>query len=125
MRYVLAVSSANYGKQGAFLALQFAECLLEKEHSLSQVFFFQDGVLNANMLQSPANDELSLLQAWQRLAYTYNIPLNVCISAGQRRGVVNEETTQCKTHNLAEPFELAGLGEFMQALLKADRLLQF
>ena len=46
MNYVLAVKSPVYGKQGAFLAYQFAQALLEKGHAISQIFFFQDGVSN-------------------------------------------------------------------------------
>lgn len=125
MRYVLVVSQANYGHQGAFLAFQFAQCLLAKKHCILQIFFFQAGVMNANGLQSPANDEENLLKHWQDLAQTYHIPLNVCISAGQRRGVVDEESGQSKMCNLAKPFELVGLTAFMQALLQADRVLQF
>ena len=48
MNYVLAVKSPVYGKQGAFLAYQFAQALLEKGHAISQIFFFQDGVSNGN-----------------------------------------------------------------------------
>ena len=48
MNYVLAVKSPVYGKQGAFLAYQFAQALLKKGHAISQIFFFQDGVSNGN-----------------------------------------------------------------------------
>ena len=56
MNYVLAVKSPVYGKQGAFLAYQFAQALLEKGHAISQIFFFQEGVSNGNSLVYPAND---------------------------------------------------------------------
>ena len=39
MNYVLAVKSPVYGKQGAFLAYQFAQALLKKGHAISQIFF--------------------------------------------------------------------------------------
>ena len=51
MNYVLAVKSPVYGKQGAFLAYQFAQALLEKGHAISQIFFFQEGVSNGNAFQ--------------------------------------------------------------------------
>ena len=50
MNYVLAVKSPVYGKQGAYLAYQFAEALIEKGHVISQIFFFQDGETNGNGL---------------------------------------------------------------------------
>ncbi len=39
MRYVIAVKSPIYGKQGAFLAYQFADALIKKGHEISQIFF--------------------------------------------------------------------------------------
>ncbi len=65
MRYVIAVKSPIYGKQGAFLAYQFAEALIKKGHEISQIFFFQDGVSNGNALVYPANDEVNLQKHWQ------------------------------------------------------------
>lgn len=44
MRYVLAVKQAVYGTQGAFLAHQLAQTLIQSGHEISQVFFFQSGV---------------------------------------------------------------------------------
>ncbi|MCK3654931.1 tRNA 2-thiouridine(34) synthase TusD [Pasteurellaceae bacterium Macca] len=115
MDYVLAVKSGIYGHQGAYLAYQTAQALLEAGHQLRQIFFFQEGVSNAQKQVDPASDEFHLLQHWQALAQQHHIPLHLCISAAQRRGVVEE--------NLAEGFTLAGLGEFSQAVLTADRLL--
>lgn len=117
MQYVLAIKSEGFGSQGATLAYQFAEQLLLSGHEISQIFFFQQGIHNAHKWISPASDELNLLEKWQSLAKTHRLSLHLCISAAQRRGVVEQ--------NLAEPFVLAGLGEFSHAVLKADRLLTF
>ena len=125
MRYVLAVSGANYGKQSAFIALQFAQALVAKGHQIQQIFFMQDGVSNANKFVSPANDELNLLKAWQTFHQQHQVPLHLCIAAAQRRGVVNEMTSEMTEVSVATPFILAGLGEFMQASLTCDRVLQF
>ncbi len=117
MRYVLAIKSAGFGSQGALLAYQVAEHLLAAGHEISQIFFFQDGVYNANKLISPASDELNLVEFWQTLAKKHRLSLHLCISAAQRRGIVEQ--------NLADFFILAGLGEFSQAVFQADRLLTF
>ena len=50
MQYVLAVKGEVYGSQAAYLAYQFAEQLLASGHEIRQIFFFQNGVSNANML---------------------------------------------------------------------------
>ncbi|WP_373820285.1 sulfurtransferase complex subunit TusD [Glaesserella sp.] len=117
MQYVLAIKQGVYGSQGAFLAYQVAEELLRAGHSIKQIFFFQDGVNNANKWVDPASDEVNLVEFWKKLAETHRLSLHLCISAAQRRGIVAE--------NVAEGFVLAGLGEFSQALFSADRLLTF
>lgn len=116
MQYVLAVKS-GLNEQGASLAYQMAEALLAAGHQICQVFFFQNGVHQGNGLVDPASDEVNLVAQWQQLAKQHSLALHLCISAAQRRGVVAQ--------NLADGFVLAGLGEFSQALLKADRLLTF
>lgn len=125
MDYVLAVKSPVYGSQAAFLAYQVAEELLNANHRICQVFFFQEGVSNANALVNPASDEINLMEKWKMLAKSHRLQLHLCIAAAQRRGVVDEQTSAHSAHNLAEGFTLAGLGEFSQAVLKANRLLTF
>ncbi|MCW9715650.1 sulfurtransferase complex subunit TusD [Avibacterium sp. 21-594] len=124
MRYVLAIKQPVYGSQGAFLAYQFALALLEQGHQISQVLFMQNGVSNGNGFVYPANDEFNLQQHWQALSKQHHIPLHLCIAASQRRGVVDALTSKDKQqNNLAEGFVLAGLGEFSQAVLQADRVI--
>ncbi|MEG9481887.1 sulfurtransferase complex subunit TusD [Mannheimia bovis] len=125
MDYVLAIKSPVYGSQGAYLAYQVAEELLQAKHNIRQVFFFQEGVSNANTLVNPASDEINLIEKWQKLAELHSLQLHLCIAAAQRRGIVDEQTSSSATTNLAQGFTLAGLGEFSQAVLKADRLLTF
>lgn len=124
MNYVLAVKSPVYGKQGAFLAYQFAQALVEKGHNITQIFFFQEGVSNGNAFVYPANDEVNLQKMWQAFSAEYNVPLHLCVAASQRRGVVDDSTArETGKVNLAKTFVIAGLGEFMVATLKADRVI--
>lgn len=126
MRYVIAVKSPIFSSQGSTLAYQFAEQLIAQGEQIDQIFFFQNGVDNANKLVNPASDEVNLLKNWQNLAQSHCLSLHLCISAAQRRGIVDESTTPISEQtNLAEGFVLAGLGEFTQATLKADRLITF
>ncbi|EHK90621.1 sulfurtransferase complex subunit TusD [Aggregatibacter actinomycetemcomitans] len=123
MDYVLVVKQPAYGSQSAFLAYQLAQLLVQK-HQIRQIFFYQDGVSNGNALVYPANDEFNLVQAWQVFSRQFNVPLHLCVAAAQRRGVVDSDSTADKSAvNLADVFQLAGLGEFSQALLQADRVL--
>ncbi|MBF0752494.1 MULTISPECIES: sulfurtransferase complex subunit TusD [unclassified Pasteurella] len=124
MNYVIAVKSPIYGKQGAYFAYQFAETLIKKGHTITQIFFFQEGVTNGNDFVYPANDEINLQQYWQVFSKQNAIPLHLCVAASQRRGIVDKMTANNRAkQNLAEGFTIAGLGEFMAAVLKSDRLI--
>lgn len=128
MRYTLLVTGPAYGTQQASAAWQFASALLRRQHHIHAVFFYQDGVLNANRLNAPASDEFNLTEAWQMLAQQHQIPLYVCVSAALRRGVLGEQEARqhgLDADNLAEGFCLSGLGALAESLAASDRLMQF
>ncbi|MBA1979369.1 DsrE family protein, partial [Escherichia coli] len=50
MRYAIMVTGPAYGTQQASSALQFALALLNEGHELASVFFYREGVYNANLL---------------------------------------------------------------------------
>ncbi|XKM13385.1 sulfurtransferase complex subunit TusD [Orbaceae bacterium ac157xtp] len=120
LRYTIVVTGSAYGTQSAFCAYQFCQALIEAKQKIEAIFFYQDGVYNANSFTSPANDEFNLVDAWQRFASLHKIPLTVCISAAQRRGVVSD-----LDNNLATGFELTGLGELTEKIATSDRVIQF
>ncbi len=128
LSYVLVVSGPVYGRQSSLTAYRFAKALLEKGHTLTRVFFYQDGVSNASSLTVPANDEFDLAKAWQALAKESGADLETCVAAALRRGQLSEE--EAKQHgltssNMASGFTQAGLGSLSEALLTADRVIQF
>lgn len=128
LTYTLVVNGAAYGSQSARTAFLFAQALIERGHKLVSVFFYQEGVLNASNLTVPANDEFDLVKGWQRLAKNHNVKLETCVAASLRRGVVSEaeaQQHQLVSSNLAQEFELAGLGALASALLTQDRVVQF
>ncbi|CAI1788343.1 Sulfurtransferase TusD [Serratia quinivorans] len=126
--YCLVVTGPAYGTQQASSAYQFAQALLAKGHRLSSVFFYRDGVLNANQLTAPAGDEFDLVRGWVQLAQQHGIELNVCVAAALRRGVTDEQEAAQQgvpTANLQPGFILSGLGSLAEAALSSDRLVQF
>ncbi|XKY37906.1 sulfurtransferase complex subunit TusD [Enterovibrio sp. 27052020O] len=128
LNYVIVVSGPVYGYQSSLTAYRFAKALLAKGHTLSRVFFYQDGVSNASSLTVPANDEFDLVAAWQTLATENQTELETCVAAALRRGVVSDEEAkqhQLPSSNMAEGFSQAGLGALSEALLTADRVVQF
>jgi tRNA 2-thiouridine synthesizing protein D len=122
------VTGPAYGTQQASSAWQFAQALLAAGHRITSVFFYREGVMNANQLSSPASDEFDLVRAWVALAQQHGVELNVCVAAALRRGVADEqEAAQLAlvTANLQPGFTLSGLGSLAEAALSNDRLVQF
>ena len=79
-------------------AINFAEqALLADNVTLLGVFFYQDGVLNSSSIVNLPNDELQSCTAWQRLNSIYQLPLYLCITAAEKRGLTDEVTTQDNT----------------------------
>ena len=128
LRFALLVTGPSYGTQAAADAYRFALAVIERGHVLSQVFFYQEGVHNANSLVAPANDETNLQQAWVALATAQGLRLDVCVAAALRRGICDKESGEqagFNHWNLSEPFYLSGLGQLAEAALTADRVVQF
>ncbi|EPE37997.1 sulfurtransferase TusD [Candidatus Photodesmus katoptron] len=95
---------------------------------MHDVFFYQNGVLNASSLTAPENDDFDLVLAWQKLAVAHKVKLEVCFSAALRRGIVGKNEAkryQLSTSNLAKHFEQVGLGTLAEAILIQDRVIQF
>lgn len=128
MRFALMVTGPAYGTQQASSALQFARALLAAGHELVSVFFYREGVYNANQLTSPASDEFDLVRAWQSLSQEHGVALHICVAAALRRGVSDANEAQrlgLPAANLNEGFSLSGLGALAQAALTCDRMVQF
>ena len=107
----------------AWHALGLAQALHQKQQAF-RVFFYQDAVMVANALQWQPDDQRRLHQEWQKLG----IRLPVCVSAALARGITDHDNAkrhQLTQTNLAEGFELVGLGELADAVQSCQRLVQF
>ncbi|MCO6523406.1 MAG: sulfurtransferase complex subunit TusD [Candidatus Schmidhempelia sp.] len=121
LSYTLIIMGPVYGTQQSYLAYQFASQLVTTEHVIKQIFFYADGVTNANSFTHPANDEFNLQLAWQQLAQHFDLPLVICTSAGLRRGIVQNE----KIDNIADGFQVNGLMALSEAIAVSDRVITF
>lgn len=110
-------------------AIEYIHCALKAEVQIIGVFFYQDGVLNASKYLSIASDEYQALTHWQKLHNEYNLPLHVCVTAAEKRGLSEELTTEALPSsifsNISEAFILSGLGELVELSAHADRVVQF
>lgn len=128
MRFALMVTGPAYGTQQASSAWQFANALLSEGHELACVFFYREGVYNANQLTAPASDEFDLVRAWQSLHEQHGVALHICVAAALRRGVTDEteaKQLELSGFNLQPGFTLSGLGALAEASLTCDRMVQF
>lgn len=122
------VSGGSYDSQAAYSALRFCRAASNAGHKVTQVFFYQAGAAVGNVLSEPLADEFNATQSWADFAETLGIPLVVCVSAAERRGVMGEEQRQDHDKpvaNLHGAFRIEGLTSFHSACLKADRTVVF
>ena len=117
MKFTLLVTEAPFGGQAAATALAFAMAALDGGHEIERVFFYCEGVHNANRLSAPPGGEANLVRDWSSLAAARNLDLVVCINAGSRRGL--------REANLAPGFRISGLGQLVESAVVADRLIPF
>ena len=90
---------------------------IAKGHEVTRVFFYNDGVNNANKLSEPQSDDRNIVKLWSTLAEEHEVDLVVCIAAALRRGIKEEV--------LADGFRISGLGQLVEAGIINDRLVVF
>ncbi len=93
-----------------------------------QIFLYQDAVQLANRLIWLPNDQLNLANEWQQLAKKYHLTIQVCVSVALARGITDNDNAkrhQLQGDNLAENFQLVGLGELAMHLHNHSKLIQF
>ena len=101
-------------------ALDYIETALKAGVELVGVFFYQDGVMHASKNIQIASDEFQAISHWQRLHQAYKLPLHLCITAAEKRGISDEHA-----QNIHSIFTVSGLGELVELSSMADRLVQF
>lgn len=126
--FAIVVQGAPYSSQASLSAYRFCETALAEGHAIHRLFFYQDGVHNASALCVPPQDELHLPQAWQQLIQQHQLDAVVCIASALKRGVVDAaeaDRHSLQAANLLAGFSIGGLGLLMEAITKADRVLNF
>ena len=128
MKLNIIINGSGYSSQSGYSAFRFTLAALSAGHEITQVFFYQDGVSQANELNVPLSDEFNPVEEWASLADSHGVRLLVCISAAERRGVIGAEQQSefgKLSHNLNSKFEIAGLGLMLDASLSSDRTVTF
>lgn len=127
MKFAIALFSPPHAPASR-RALRFAEAVLAGGHDIVRLFFYQEGVHSASANIVTAQDELDVAGEWSRFIAAHQLDGVVCIAAGLRRGVLDEQEARRYARaaaNLAGGWELSGLGQLHEAAQQADRLICF
>jgi tRNA 2-thiouridine synthesizing protein D len=128
VKFALAVHGAPYASEASATALRFARAAIAGGHEVCRVFFYHDGVHTASALALAPQDEPSPLPGWAALAEEHDVDLAVCIAASLKRGVLNaaeRDRHGLPAANVHPAFAIVGLGQLVDAILSADRLVTF
>lgn len=128
MKFAIVVHGAPYSDQAARSAYLFARSVIEEGHAIYRVFFYHDGVYNANLLSVPPQDEAHIESEWANFGREHQLDLVVCISSALRRGMLNETESNRYERDgtsMNPVFTVAGLGQLIDAAIQADKLVTF
>lgn len=128
LSYTLVITGAPWASQAPQSALAFARELIAAGHQIDRVFLYGDGVHLASALSTPPPDEHHWPREWSAFLTEQAVPAVACIASALRRGLVNEAEKaryQLAASNVLAPFEIAGLGEWVEGNMKSDRVLYF
>lgn len=128
IKFAIQINASPYQSQACDTAYHFIQAALRKGHEIVRVFFYHEGIYNALRYARPPEDERPVVERWSALAQDHGIDLVVCISAAQRRGLLHDgeaERAGKVDADLAQGFRIAGLGQWVEAAIEADRLLVF
>jgi len=117
MKLGILINEGPFTHQASDSAYHFTVAALARGHEVARVFFYNDGVYNANKLSEPQSDDRNLVALWAELGKEHGIDLVVCVAAALRRGIKDEI--------LREGFRISGLGQLVEAGIQSDRLVVF
>ncbi len=117
MKFGILINEGPFTHQASDSAYRFAVAALAKGHEIYRVFFYKDGVNNANKLSDPQTDDRNLVSLWSELSQENDIDLVVCVAAALRRGI--------KEEIVKDGFRISGLGQLVEAGIQAERLVVF
>ncbi|MFT6247280.1 MAG: tRNA 2-thiouridine synthesizing protein D [Cognaticolwellia sp.] len=104
-------------------AINLVRAAVNNDVEILGVFFYQDGVLNAAKNLSIPSDEYQTLIQWKALNREYSVPLYLCITAAEKRGLSDDISNQALS-NIDPAFIVSGLGELVELTSKAERVVQ-
>lgn len=126
--FTLVITGAPYSTQAPQTSLGFARAAVAQGHTIDRVFLYGEGVHLASVLACPPSDETNWPAAWCEFLEAHAIPGIACVASALRRGLVDQaeqDRYELPAHNLARPFTIAGLGEWVESTIQSSRIIYF
>ena len=128
MKFSVVVYASPYSNEATVSALNFSRAVISKGHSIYRIFFFSDGVHNANKLAITPQDEINLQEQWHTLIQENDLDSVVCVTSGLKRGIIDEKESSNRKldcSSIMPSSDLSGLGQLVDAYDNSDRVLNF
>ncbi|MDO9477469.1 MAG: sulfurtransferase complex subunit TusD [Pseudohongiella sp.] len=122
------VTGSPVSQQSAQTALSFCQAALTAGHQIYRVFFYEDAVQLGSALNVAPQDERNLNAAWSEFVKQYELDAVICVASALKRGILDDGEAsryQKPAANLAEGFDISGLGQWVDACLNSDRVVSF
>ena len=120
-RFLIFVTRSPFDSLNGQTALSFCQAAVALGHEIQQVFFYQQGVLHASGDIQPGPGEKNMHLLWSKFSEQTKTPLNVCVTASAKRGVLSEDDANMfKRHsNIHKAFCAVGMADYFSALNSA------
>ncbi len=128
MKFAILIHGAPYSHQASRSGYLFTRAALAMGHEIYRVFFYHDGVYNANQSSVAPQDEADIQNEWATLGKEHQLDMVICISSSLRRGML--DATEAERYekpgiSVSPQFTVSGLGQLIDAGINADRLITF
>lgn len=115
--FILMLHAPAWSHQSVLTACQFANTAIRRGNKVKAVFLYQGAVLNASDSLEISSDELNGQQHLIELHETHGVPLMLCVTAAEKRGLSESQ--------IANGFKIAGLAELAELSTETDKVVQF
>ena len=123
-KFSLLVTGSPTESQAHLSAIRFAQSALSGGHAITNVFFYQEAVNVANRATLKPEDEAQLKEEWKAIANKAQCELQLCVAAGNRRGIINQDEASqngMDTYSIDDEFVVVGLGQLAANLAKTEQ----
>lgn len=124
----IMVLGSPYAETSTQTALHFAKATLAKGYAIERLFFYHEAAYVGSALTVAAQDEINLPEAWQAFIAANALDSVVCIASALKRGILDSDEAsryEKPAVSLDNRMQLAGLGQWIDAVNRADKQIIF